>query len=302
MNSIYASEHLKQVIWTDFIVHFKNESSIASYRYDIDEYINFLQKDFLLHNSKDVKMFYNYLIQKIEQGTLSPVTVAKKIRELHSFAAFIYKNKACYKVPVTFKDEFFPYLEGLAKMEKYARSVPVDHIDKILEVAQKDLMAYCILVLLFRVGLSSTEICELKLEYFEIYDNGVFLFVPERKEACYIPEDVYLILTKYFAVRMEHEYLFYNSRNNKLNLMYISRLTKKYAQLAGVPAYSAEALRNSCAFTMFAYNANSEQVARQMGVTSFQIKRYQNCYYKDNIIRNVNRLVRLKVESPEYNV
>lgn len=299
MNSIYASEYLSQVIWPDFTAHFKSERSLATYQCDIDEYMNYIHKDFLLHNNVDAKMFYMHLLQKEAIGKIEATTVAKKIRELHSLAEFICRNRERYEVPSSFTDEFFPYLKELAKVEKHARSVPVEHIDKILKAAQNDLMAYCILVLLFRVGLFSTEICELKRKHFAEYDNGIFLFVPGRKEACYIPEDVYLILVQYFTVRKEHEYLFYNSRNNKLNPMYISRLNRKYMKLAGVPEYSAEALRNSCAFTMFAYNANSEQVARQMGITPIMIKRYQSQFYKDSVILNANQLVKLRVESPD---
>ena len=83
--------------------------------------------------------------------------------------------------------------------------------------------------------------------------------------------------------------------------MYISRLNKKYTKLAGVPSYSAEALRNSCAFTMFSYNANAKQVAKQMGVTPTMIRRYQNVTYKENLLKNVNQLVKLKVELPDEN-
>ncbi len=299
MNSIYASEQLKQIIWPDFITHFKNKSSSISYQSDIDEYMNYMQKDFLLQNSKDAEKFYKYLEQKINQGKIKPNTVAKKVRELHSFADYICKNRDNYELPESFADEFHPYLDKLAKLEKHAKSIPVEHIDSILKVAQQDLMAYCILTLLYRVGLSSTEIIELKVEHFEAYDNGVYAFIPGRKNPCYIPEDVYFILEQYIKSRQEHEYLFYNSRKNKLNLMYISRLNKKYTQLAGVPAYSAEALRNSCAFTMFAYNANSEQVAKQMGVTQTMIKRYQSISYRDNVLKNANQLVKLKVELPD---
>ena len=125
----------------------------------------------------------------------------------------------------------------------------------IFTKAQDDLQAYCIFALLQRVGLSSTEIVALKLGDIVAYDNGVYAELPSRKEPCFIPEDVFVILGKYIASRQDHEYLFYNSRGNKLNTMYISRLMKKYTDLANVPNYSAEALRNTCAVTMFAYES-----------------------------------------------
>ena len=89
MNSIYASKQLKEVIWPDFVAHFKNKNSAISYASDINEYLDFLKKDFLLQTSGDAKRFYAYLIQKSEMGKIKPNTIAKKIRELHSFGEYI---------------------------------------------------------------------------------------------------------------------------------------------------------------------------------------------------------------------
>ena len=92
--------------------------------------------------------------------------------------------------------------------------------------------------------------------------------------------------------------MFYNKRGNKINSMYFSRLMKKYTSLAGVPSYSAEALRNSCAYTMFAYHAKPEEVAQEMGVTETQIRRYKNLNYMNTSSRETRNLVKIKVEPP----
>ena len=267
MNSLYASDQLKQVIWPDFISHFRSEVSISSYRTDITEFMNYFQRDFTALNDAMAQEYYVWLEKKVKQGNIQPITMAKKYRELHSFADYIVKNRDNYDIPDNFQDYFFPYLKGVAKIEKLARSIPIEDIDKLFAAAQNDLMAYCILVLIYRVGLSSTEVTGLKLSDFAAYDNGVVVTIAGRDTDCFVPEDVYAILEKYIAVRDEHEYLFYNKRRNKLNTMYISRLMKTYTQLAEIDNYSAEALRNSCAVTMFAYSAKPEQVAAQMGVT-----------------------------------
>ena len=100
------------------------------------------------------------------------------------------------------------------------------------------------------------------------------------------------------AERKDNPYLFYNSRGNPLNTMYISRMMKKYSKKAGIPSYSAQSIRNSCGCALFAYEASSEQVARQMGTTRIQIKRYQNISYKEALQREAGRLVKLKIEPP----
>lgn len=298
MHSIYASDQFCQVIWPDFTAHFRNKSTEASYRTDVTEFMTIYQTDFLNVTDRIVEDYYTRMQEKVESGTMQPSTVAKKFRELHSLASYIYEERERYRIPASFQDYFFPYLKHVAKIEKYAKSMPIEHIDQIFAAAQDDLMAYCILVLIQRVGLSSTEIIELKVEDFAAYDNGVYLSVSGRNDYCFVPEDAFVILEQYLAVRTEHEYLFYNSRGHKLNTMYISRLMKKYTQAAGVPSYSAESLRNSCAVTMFAYDASPEQVAKQMGITEIQIKRYKNTAYRDNLMRAANELVKIKVELP----
>ena len=73
---------------------------------------------------------------------------------------------------------------------------------------------------------------------------------------------------------------------------------KKYTQLAGIPAYSAESIRNTCAVTMFAYGATNKQVASQLGITQVQIQRYKNLSYKENLMKEANSLVKIKITPP----
>ena len=60
-------------------------------------------------------------------------------------------------------------------------------------------------------------------------------------------------------------------------------MMKKYCEKAKIPSYSAEAVRNCCAFNLFAYGATEEQVSDQMGRTVCQIKRYKGMGYKKNL-------------------
>lgn len=80
--------------------------------------------------------------------------------------------------------------------------------------------------------------------------------------------------------------------------MYISRLMKKYTLMAGIPCYSAQELKNSCAFTLFAYGAGPQETAKQLGITVTQIRRYSGRSYRENMMRKANELVKLKVEPP----
>ena len=96
----------------------------------------------------------------------------------------------------------------------------------------------------------------------------------------------------------ESEPLFLNGQGRPLNLMYISRMLKKTAEKAGTPFYSAQQLRNTCGVTLYAYGAESGQVASSMGITQTQIRRYRNLTYRDQIKKEVGQLVMLAVRPP----
>lgn len=306
LNRLYASNVMFNRIWIDYIAHFKSEITIASYESDLDEVMNYFEKDFLEIYREDVKKYYEMLQKKVEDGTIKASTLAKKFRELHSVARFICDNREHYGISNEFQDCYEEYLRFLAKQEKYTKSIPIEHMDQLLEAAQGDRMAYTILTLLYRVGLSSTEIISLKKEHFAMYDNGIYVTVEGRRNASYIPEDVFVIIEQYFLYREQEQkvdreisdYMFVNRRGNPLNLMYVSRMMKKYTEKAGIPSYSAESIRNTCGVNMFAYGATSQQVAAQMGVTQMQIHRYHNLTYKEHMLREANELVNVKVLPP----
>lgn len=296
-NFIFADKKM-QDIWQDFIAHFKSESTISSYQTDISEFIDYVDKGMDQITAKDVASYYSFMQQKVSAKILQPSTLAKKMRELNSFSSYLFDNRGLYDIDESYRNYFEPYLKLIEKVSKQANAIPIEDIDAIFVAAQQDSMAYCMLTLLYRMGLSTTEIGELHRNDISLYDNGAYLFVPRRQDACFIPEDVYHILEGYLSKSEEKTYLFYNKRGNKINSMYFSRLMKKYTSLAGVPSYSAEALRNSCAYTMFAYHAKPEEVAQEMGVTETQIRRYKNLNYMNTSSRETRNLVKIKVEPP----
>lgn len=299
MEILHSDKKISKQIWADFTAHFKSETTLGSYQSDITEACNYLGKSFVEYASADVKNLFDWLLYRVEQGEIKPATMAKKFREYHSLAQYICENKEKYNVSDFFVDYFYSYLTAVAKQEKFARAIPIEEIDKLLEAAQQDITSYVILTLLYRTGFSSTEIVGMKSDDIQQYSDGYYVWVKNRNEACYLPEDVVDVLLEYLNQREDNEYLFFNRSGRPLNTMYISRMMKKYTSLAGIPSYSAETLRNSCGFTMYAYGAKDKQVARQLGITQMQIKRYDDICYKDNIQKQAQNLVKLRVELPK---
>lgn len=294
----YASEKLRDDIWPDYVKHFKSGTTAASYRADVQEFMELCGKDFLDTGEQDAERYFQYLKKKTKENSLGAQTVSKKIRELHSFAGFIEEHRTAYGIKEGFHDSFSPLLGALKRQERFAGSIPVEHVDALFKAAEGNLTAYTIFTLLYRVSLSSTEITALRPEDLTAYDDGVYAAAGDRKEPCFVPGDAVEVLERYMEKRMPGEYLFSNSRGRKLNVMYISRLMKKYTLMAGIPCYSAQALKNSCAFTLFAYGAGPQETAKQLGITVTQIRRYSGRSYRENMMRKANELVKLKVEPP----
>lgn len=280
--------------WNLFRNRFKSSATEASYRSDIMEFCRFTGKPFKAAGEEDVARYYTMMEKRSREGKISPLTVTKKFRELHSFARFIEEEENTGRI-----DYFYSYLKHMKKEDRLARSVPVEHMDALLSAASDNFMCYTILSLMYRAGLSSTEISGLNgPEDFAFQGTDVCVLLPGREEPCFIPEDVWEILKEYMSRREEHPSLFYNRSGRRLNTMYISRMMKRYCMKAGIPPYSAEAVRNSCAFNLFAYGASPSQTAAQMGRTQQQIRRYRGAGYRDNLRKQANALVKVRIEKP----
>lgn len=304
MQDSYVSKQMTDIIWEDYIKHFSTGTTVGSYKSDLEEFCSYMQKDFLLMQADDVKQFFNHIQKKVDSGELKSSTMAKKFHELHSIADFIKGNMDVYEVPTTFDDFFYPYLLQVAEVAKEAKTIPLEHVDLLFHAANDDMMAYTIMTLMFKTGLKSSEVTALKIKDLAEYDNGLFALIHTRKEACFISDDAAEMIKKYLeesdAERPKNqEYLFFNSKGKQLNAMYISRMMKKYCTSAGIPNYSANTLRASCAANMFVYDIPNKQVAQQMGVTQNHIARYKGKVYKDQMLSAANRTVKIKVELPK---
>ena len=280
-------------MWNLFRKRFRSETSEASYWSDISEFCRIVGKPFEEANRNDVRMYYESVTAAVTSGKISMITRTKKFRELHSYAAFLNENTG------EEHDYFYPYLKNMAKETRLAGNVPVGDMDALLRAAENDLSAYTILTLMYRAGLTSTEIISLRGEEdFIRYDDGIYADLKDREMPCYIPGDAWEILKSYMEQRENHDTLFYNRSGRPLNTMYISRMMKKYCAAAGVRSYSAQDVRNSCAFNLFSYGASPRETAEQMGRTEQQIRRYRGAGYRGSLRRNASDLVKIRIEKP----
>lgn len=284
-----------QQIYSDYIKTM-SKKTILTMESVVNEFLNCIQKGFLDMNSTDVNKYYLMLREKVQKSQQQGSTMSKKIHILHAFAAFILENREKYGI--SFENYFTPYLKLVEKVRLQAKLAPIEHIDKLFQAAKDDIQGYCILLMAYRVGLKSSEIAEIEEEDLAVYENGMYIYVKQRHDYCYVPEDVVTALNKYLQQKAPNKYLFFNNRGNPINPCYVTRMIKKYIQKSGIPNYSLMTIRNSCAFVMDAYGASEEQKAQQLGIGMIGIRRYKNTSYRDDMKRKANDLVRIRVDAP----
>lgn len=301
-----ASFFMKQdtlKIWKLFSKRFRNANSCNVYFGDINEFLDYCKKDFLDITQIDADQFYHYLHEKVKQDLLRLTTVKKKIKELHKFSDFIIEiaQQELVKIPHTFDNFFYRYAVQYFAEEEIKKVPTLTEIDKLMDVAKNDIMTYTILAIVERIGLKSTDICNLKPN--DIIRDGKesFLIIKRKKEReiRLIPEDVWIILEDYLNHRLHYEYLFYNKWGKKLNTQYFHLKMRTLTEQAGVPHYSLKDLRNVCGIVLFAYGVKPKQVAQQLGITTMHVGRYDKESYGKNMMKEVDKLVHLKIMPPD---
>ena len=286
------------MIWEKFIVHFRNNKTKETYFGDLNEFLDMIQKDFLMIQQQDVEQYYQKMKKKVEESELRNKTLEKKLKELHAFAEFVLGQKNEYEIADSFQDYFYNYLIYFDQEDKVKEVFPIEDLDKMLKAAEEK-MSYTILVLFYRMGLLSTDICAIKPGDFVEREGERYLILREKKEVVYIPHDVAEILKCYEEMREENEYYFFNGRGNPLNTMYLHRMMRRITKKAGVSDYSAMDLRSAYAGTLYAYGAKDNQVADQIRITQMHIQRYANEEFQTNIAQNAANLIKMIVLPPE---
>jgi integrase len=97
-------------------------------------------------------------------------------------------------------------------------------------------------------------------------------------------------------------YLFTNTYGHPLNGKYLERLMNRICLKAGVNHYTAYDIRNSSAALLFAYGAEEDEVAGQLGIGIKFVQRYNKESFNKEAIQDAGRLVALSVKLPSQHM
>lgn len=255
----------------------------------------------------DAKKFYEDLINKIQKEKLSYSTAVMRYSVMRSMCDFIENYRISHGEQYTnyFKEFSIPEQDKIFK----SRDLPsLTVIDKVLKKALEcdDYKAFTIFSLSLKLGLTNSEICNLKFENIAIVDEeNLAIELTASKGATRIlslDKDISEILDKYINIyQVSSGYLFLNNRKNPIKMRDTERLLLKYIDMLNeqgeeIKPFTMQSLRHVALTAMLSGGATKEAVAKFTGITTKWMNRYEKVVKKYEV-DNTNHLSVLSIKS-----
>lgn len=308
----------KEYISNDFLEFFDkfaiaegiSEKTKKEYLYRVNYMVQHLKKDFLDITEADADAYFHTLQVSFYNHDISKRT--------------IYNRYSLYKNLGSYIERQFPEYGYVNAFESIVVNIPdnsqVD-ITKIPTTAEIDLMlsnapnqmVYLIIALVYRVGLTSSEIHSLKLPQVVDIEGNTFIVmgrgtVKERFVA--LPEDIKVLLKEYItslSYMDEEKHLFYNKYNNPLTAVNTCSILSSLTQKCGFgdKKYTFKDIRERAILDMVKASVDAKRpvsaVGEYVGIKTQRLDAYSGAakYIKNNPAELVNISVKAYVEKPE---
>lgn len=223
-------------IYKGFSASVRSSRTLDEYTGYLNLLCNFLKKDFLDINDEDAGRYFQYLSSRCANGTLSRHTVGVRLSCYNSIANYIDSigTVSDYVNP-------FRYIRRpeIVCNQVSANKVPsLEELDVVAEAVRDEPMWYLIFSLASRVGMSATDIINIRSNMIGNKDGRSYIIYPakttfEEPRVVTLPEDVDALLRNYMLVVVPNDSgcIFYNKYGNPLTLRnidsYFERLSKK---------------------------------------------------------------------------
>ena len=184
-----------------------HQNTIISYKYDINQFNNFIKKkrkSFKLINKKDILDF----LKSLKLKNVKNKTKSRKIFALKRFYSFLISQKVVKTNPMEKID--IPKSEDTLSI-----TLNTDQIEKILKFVSKktnnyiDIRSNLIIALLYSTGIRVSELISIKTNNIDLEKKNILIDPPEkgksRKERIvFFGEQTREVIEKYLEVRKTH--------------------------------------------------------------------------------------------------
>jgi integrase/recombinase XerD len=261
----YMNDYIKDYL--DYLLIDKKYSNntISSYKKDLDKYQVFLKnKDLNNINYDDVSLYLKSL-HKLGQRS-----IARNISSLRSFYKYLLTEKIVKESPLE-----------LVELPKIPKKLPKvlneEDIDKLLNMKLFDHYSYrnkAIIELMYATGLRVSEVVNIKMSDLDI-SNAVLRTMGKGSKERILPlgdfalEFISLYINNYrvkFIKKSYSEYLFLNSRGDKLTRQAVFKILRNIAKETGIKKeFSPHTLRHSFASHILSYGADLRSIQELLG-------------------------------------
>ena len=186
-----------------------HNNTILSYKYDINQFKNFLikkKKSFKETKKKDILNFLEYLkLKKVKNKT-----IARKIYALKRFYRFLLSEKLISENPMD-------KIETPKPEDTLSITLSTKQINKILETISKhidnykNLRSYIIVELLYATGIRVSELISIKLNNIDLNKSTILIDPPEKgknrsERIVFFGSQTKFVLEKYLEYKkIEHD-------------------------------------------------------------------------------------------------
>ncbi len=248
--------------------------TIAAYKGDLGEFQDFINSEFEQETLEDIN--YSQIrswIVALSEKNVSNRSINRKISSLKAYYRFLLK---------TAQIEFSPLNKHKALKVPKKVQIPFsqNEINQVLENIDDSTFEGCrdkfIVELFYSTGIRRIELIEITLKDLDV-EGGVLKVLGKRNKERYVPlldsvkesASRYLKLRKDFPEAAYSEYVFINSRGDKLTESFVYRIINNYfSVVSGKLKKSPHILRHSFATHLLNQGANLNAVKELLGHSS----------------------------------
>jgi integrase/recombinase XerD len=268
-------------------------NTIKSYKTDLEEYINFLVKNYSIKDPDTIsKEHIRNFITRLKRKDNSAASVSRKISAIRSFHKYLLLEKlTSHNVALGI---------SLPKKEKKLPVVlSIDEVDALMIAADGDepleLRNKAMLELLYGSGLRVTELLDLRVSHLHLNMGFVDIIGKGNKERIVpIGEEAHYAIKRYIDKGRPHlkkvpgDILFVNSRGASISRVGFYKTLKKLALKAGIMknisphtlrhSFASHLLENGVDLRMVQELLGHEDIATTQIYTHISKQQLQNIY------------------------
>lgn len=286
----------------------RSKRSVQEYLGSCRIICDYLHKDFLEITETDADQFFQYMRQRIQEGSLKLTTLNGRLSVYNAVSKFISESSP----ELGFENPFYCQMRYDYTAAIRPSTIPsLKEIDSVMEAAKEESpMYYLILSLAFRVALSATDIVSLKTSDLQVIDDRMTIVFPSRKQfspdrVIPLPEDVSCLLEDYISAlsyKDEIGHLFYNKFKNPLTVRNLDSMIAKLVKKSGLQnKYTLKDFRSRAILDMLKASMQNDvppqSVANYVGIKDLRLNSYVSA---KNIVEECPAdLVNLRVMAPQ---